>query len=351
MAARMVAQEDAHVRSEIFRKLDALYLNPAIACALSGFNKLWKCSKNIEGATRALVRDYLRSQPSYNRFRPKRKQFKRRPFLAFALNSVWQCDLADLTNLSGHNAGVKFVLVAVDTLSSYVHLRPCKSKRGDVVATALESIFREGTTPKQICTDHGLEFWNRDVFQLMSVYNIIIYSTQNYDTKCAQAERQIRILKNRVYRFISLSASKRYIDALQDIAKAMNHSVNRSIKMKPADVTVENQDRVFETRYGRKLNALEYSFRHNVDDVVRTVLPKDIFRKESEPQFSRALHRVVEARATKPHTYKVEAVDSRGAGLGTLLKAYYSCELSGVVHAKYDEKLPKEVQKKRRRLF
>ena len=329
-------------------KLDALYLDPSKPCSFSGFNVLWSCARNLDGITRSIVRDYLNSQPTYNRLKRKRHRFKRRPFLAFALNSIWQGDLADVSNLSRWNVGVKYLVVLVDTLSSFVRLRPCRSKAGPEVAAALDSVLSSGPSPRQLAVDHGLEFWNRHVFQTLRQHNVLIYSTQNSDIKCAQAERMIRTLKNRLYRLASLTGSKRYIDSLDDIATAINNSVNRSIKMKPKEVTPENEKEVFETRYRQKLNKPKYKFRFSVGDVVRTALPRDIFRKESEPQYSRSLHRVADANATQPHTYRVEAVDAAGTSVGLLHKAYYSPELSKVSMPIFDQKLPTDVRKRKR---
>ena len=100
--------------------------------------------------------------------------------------------------------------------------------------------------------------------------------------------------------------------------------------MKPIDVNHSNEKKVFDIRYkveeGERRAA---SF--NVGDVVRVRVPQVTFVKESEPQFSAALHQISEAPKTHPHVYRVQRLDGKGDPIGTLEKGFYSPELS-IVH-------------------
>ena len=82
-------------------------------------------------------------------------------------------------------------------------------------------------------------------------YNIHFF-TANTDTKASIAERFIRALKQRIYRYFTANNTTRYIDVLQDLVFAYNHSYHRSIQEIPANVTRENEYRVRQTLYGEE---------------------------------------------------------------------------------------------------
>ena len=50
------------------------------------------------------------------------------------------------------------------------------------------------------------------------------------------AERFIRTLKNKIYKYINLISKSVYIDKLDDIVNKYNNTCHRTIRMKPVDV-------------------------------------------------------------------------------------------------------------------
>ena len=65
--------------------------------------------------------------------------------------------------------------------------------------------------------------------------NIEMYSMHN-EGKSVVAERFIRTLKNKIYKFMTSISKKIYIDKLDDIVNKCNNTYHRTIKMKPVDV-------------------------------------------------------------------------------------------------------------------
>ena len=61
-----------------------------------------------------------------------------------------------------------------------------------------------------------------------------MYSTHN-EGKSIVAERFIRILKNKVYKYMTSVSKNVYIDKLDDIVNKYNNTYHRAIKMKPID--------------------------------------------------------------------------------------------------------------------
>ena len=72
--------------------------------------------------------------------------------------------------------------------------------------------------------------------------------------KAAIAERVIRTLKERLYRFFTFSKSHRYLENLQDIVDSYNNSFHRSIKTKPVLVNENNSKQIFINLYGYDKN-------------------------------------------------------------------------------------------------
>ena len=62
-----------------------------------------------------------------------------------------------------------------------------------------------------------------------------MYSTNN-EGKSVIAERFIRTLKNKIYKYMTAISKNVYIDKLDDIVKEYNNKYHTSIKMKPVDV-------------------------------------------------------------------------------------------------------------------
>ena len=68
---------------------------------------------------------------------------------------------------------------------------------------------------------------------------IEIYST-HHEGKSVVAERFIRTLKNKIYKFMTSISKNVYIDILDDIINKYNNTYHRTIKMKPVDVKSSN---------------------------------------------------------------------------------------------------------------
>ena len=62
-----------------------------------------------------------------------------------------------------------------------------------------------------------------------------MYSIHN-EGKSAVAERLIRTLKTKIYKYMTAISKNLYIDKLNDIVDDYNNTYRRTIKMKPVDV-------------------------------------------------------------------------------------------------------------------
>ena len=62
-----------------------------------------------------------------------------------------------------------------------------------------------------------------------------MYSAHN-EGKSVVAERFIRTIKNKIYKYMTSISKNVYIDKLGDIVNENNNTYHRTIKMKPVDV-------------------------------------------------------------------------------------------------------------------
>ena len=122
-----------------------------------------------------------------------------------------------------------------------------------------------------------------------------MYSTHD-EGKSVVAERFIRTLKNKIYKYMTSVSKNVYIDKLDDIVNEYNNTYHTTIKMKPIDVndiTYINTD--------KKVKDKDPKFK--VGDNVRISKYKNIFAKGYTPNWSEEIFLIKEVKNTVPWTY------------------------------------------------
>jgi hypothetical protein len=224
--------------------LKKLYFDPDSPVAFAGAARLIKEARKY-GISRTDVTGWLSGQDAYTLHKGTTKRYKRRRYTLLGIDDLWQADLADVSNLARHNDGYKFWLVIIDAFSKFLWVVPIKNKLGSTVADALNQVMlNKNRKPRNLNTDSGTEFTNRQVQQLLKTNDVNFYTAKNPDTKASFAERVIRSIKGRVYRYMTHKNSKRYIDDLDRLVAGYNNSLHRSIGMAPIEVTPDTEDTV-----------------------------------------------------------------------------------------------------------
>ena len=90
-------------------------------------------------------------------------------------------------------------------------------------------------TNNKIRVDKGSEFYNNSFKKWLQDNDIVKYSTNNKG-KSVVAERFIRTLKNKIYKYMTSVSKNVYIDNLDNIVKDYNNTYRTLIKIKPVDV-------------------------------------------------------------------------------------------------------------------
>ena len=152
-----------------------------------------------------------------------------------------------------------------------------KSKNGREVAKAFKDIFQDGFKTLKLRSDAGGEYTNQVVQKLFADRGIKHFTTFN-ETKANIAEKVIKTLKSKYFRYMTEHQTFRYIDILDDVTHGYNHSYHRTIKMRPVDVTRENQAQVRNNIYGRHDGFKMKPFRYSIGDWVREPSRENIQR-------------------------------------------------------------------------
>ena len=83
--------------------------------------------------------------------------------------------------------------------------------------------------------DKGREFSNRSMISWLQYNDTEMYSAHN-EGKSVIAERFIRTLKKKIYKYMASVSKNVYIDKLDDKVNKYNNTYHSTIKTKPVDI-------------------------------------------------------------------------------------------------------------------
>lgn len=285
--------------------LRQLYSDPRSPAGFSGVNQLLiEAKKRDSKIKRKDVENFLEGEETYTLHKARRLRFKRAKTHAAGYMTHLQADLGDFQRLEKKNRGYNYLLVAIDVLSHHVFVAPVKRKVPSDMMKAFERIFEQmPMLPHNLFTDRGLEFDAAAMKDYFRKKGVIKHSAQSKQIKAALAERCIRTIKTRLYRYFSEKETLNWIDVIEQIAEAINHSVNRTTGMRPVDVNFRNAQNVWERVYGESAKPPTKKPRYAVDDTVRIAREKTVFRKGYLPTFSDKLYDVAKVKRGHPDEY------------------------------------------------
>ena len=141
-----------------------------------------------------------------------------------------------------------------------------------------------------------------------------MYSIHN-EGKSVVAERFIRTLKNKIYKYMTSISKNVYIDKLDDTVNEYSNTYHRTIKVKAIDVK-ENTYIDFEKEVNNKDPKLK------VGDYVRISKYKNIFAKGYMPNWSEEVSIISKIKNIVPWTYIINDLNGE-----EILETFYEKEL------------------------
>lgn len=326
------------------KTLEKVYFDPSHEASFSGATKLLRVArkKNISNEKTLL---WLEGQDAYTKHRFVRQRFPRRHYNVRNIDDVWEADLVDLRSIKTYNDDYTYLLVVIDVLSKYAWVEPLRDKCSLSVAKAFTRILSNkkdnGRTPIYVQSDRGKEFVGAAFQELLKKKNIQFRAARNPDIKAAVVERFNRTLKERMWRYFTYSQNRRYIDVLQSIVSAYNHTLHSSIKMAPSAVTLVTAAKARHNLMQRyKESERQRSPKYRVGDIVRISSAKASFTKGYESGWSSEL-------------FKIHRISSSSNPVVYILRDLHSEDIDGIFYEPELSRVqpviqPKNNNKKRR---
>lgn len=247
--------------------LDRLYNDPNSPAAFAGVDRLWlEAKKELKDQIRKRdVKEYLESHRTYTLMRPRRVHFPRAKTVPAGFMTDVQVDLADFQALSRHNKGRKYLLVAIDVLSKRVFGVPIRSKKTEDMIEGFKQLFEQmPMKPHRIFSDKGTEFRSKQIKEFFKEEEVDKHESVHSSVKAALAERAIRNIKNRIYRFFAQHQILNWIDTIQKIIDGINHSPSRVLNGHcPIDVNFKNAQQFWENAYGQEMHDSLFTKKRN----------------------------------------------------------------------------------------
>jgi transposase InsO family protein len=228
-----------------------IYYDPKHPAGYGSISKLQRAT----GASYKSTKKWLEGELPYVRHRPVRKKFDEDTIIVQGFDGQHEADLADMQKYSGMNRDIRFLLCIVDSLSKFAWVVELPDKQASTVASAIQRVYRKSRrVPKTFRTDRGTEFLGQPCQKALTELGIRHFKADN-KTKAAIAERFIRTLKEKIWKHFTATGRKRYVDVLQDLVEAYNHTVHTTTGFRPVDVTAYNGEQVWRRLYGHLLKA------------------------------------------------------------------------------------------------
>lgn len=257
--------------------------------------------------------------------RSARKKFTRRSTTILGLSDTYQADLVEMIPYAKQNRNFKYILTVIDNFSKFAWAIPIKDKSGENVTKAMRTIFESGSIPRNLHTDNGKEFYNKQFKQLMKQYKVNLYST--YSTmKAAIVERFNRTLKNKMWKMFTFLGSFKWIDSIQTLVDEYNNTIHRTIKMRPVEVNVDNEINLLRTVYANK-SEVRRKPKFTVGTHVRISKYKSLFEKGYTPNWTSEIFKIRKVQNTHPVTYLLK--DDEGEDI---VGGFYEYELQSVMY-------------------
>ena len=116
------------------------------------------------------------------------------------------------------------LLCVIDIFSKYAWVVPLKDKKGVSIVNAFQKILDDSNRkPNKIWVDKGSEFYNSSFKKWLKDKDMEMYLIHN-EGKSVVAERFIRTLKTKIYKYMTSVSKNVYIGKLDDITNEYSNT-------------------------------------------------------------------------------------------------------------------------------
>ena len=296
--------------------LHDLYYNTNSKSAFAGVNKLWRhirmSGRNI---SRKKLNIWLSKQDVYTSHHPIIRRFARKKVITRGIDDVWDVDLMDMSNLANENDGYTFIGIFIDIFSRYLYAIPMKNKSNAETLKAIKKAFGESRSqPETLRSDEGKEFTGKEIRKYLADREIYQQIARN-EHKANYAERVIRTLKKKIYKYLYSNKTERYIDELENFVDGYNNSYHSGIKSAPSSVNKHNQHKIWVQQYiPEPRNKVDQhkkkKHKFQVGNLVRISNVRTPFSRGFGQTFSEEIFKIRRVYTGSPVTYSLKDWDN-----------------------------------------
>mgnify|MGYP001104089841 FL=1 len=126
----------------------------------------------------------------------------------------------DFQHYTAQNEGVQYLFTMIDVFSKYAFVFLLQNKTSSHVAKILSLVFKY-QKPVILLSDNSKEFVNKKVKRVMNRFGVHHYTTYPY-TSLGIIECFNKTIKNKLFAYIKINNTQRYIDVLDQIVLNYN---------------------------------------------------------------------------------------------------------------------------------
>jgi len=229
------------IKSEINKKpnnlreyLNTLYKNPlTFSNSIEGlYQSATKHNRWNFLITRDDIRQFLSTQPAYELVQPIKKYKQQKRTVVDDRNRKYQMDLIDFRHYAAQDEGVQYLFTMIDVFSKYAFVFPLQNKSSSHVAKILALVFKY-QKPVILLSDNGKEFVNKKVKRVTNRFGVHHFTTYPY-TPLGIIERFNKTIKNKLFAYMKINNTQRYIDVLDQIVLNYNKTKHSTIQEIPS---------------------------------------------------------------------------------------------------------------------
>ena len=221
------------------KTLSKIYHDPKDPGSLDGVERFLIRSRqlHVPTETQNTIQKYLQSEQAYTLHKPARRRFIRNHTYVAGIDAQWQADQADMQGIFRTNGEIRYFLTVIYVFSKFAGAIPVYSKDAKAITAAITEVLTTANPrhSRRLQTDKGIEFFNSDFEALTKLHNIQHFASDSKQN-AAVVNGYNRTIKTRIWTYLSDRGTVRWVNVIQNLIDAYNHSRNRSICMAPADV-------------------------------------------------------------------------------------------------------------------
>ena len=179
----------------------------------------------------------------------------------------------------------------------------------------------------RLFVDRGKEFYNRQLQRYLESKHIKTYSVYSQETKSAIAERFIRTLTTRLYKYMTMYNTLEYVPVLESVVTGYNHTRHSALGKTPAEVHALRKPNQFIKQFKK----MHYKSRENVRNASsRQLSVGDYVRlvgAERASKFSKGFNI-----QNTEEIFKIDSVDSRQYPTAYIIKDWSNRPIQGLCY-------------------